>query len=62
MDKYGKETVLHSFTDGADGGSPWAGLIMDKAGNLYGTTLQGGDLKCARGNGQGCGVVFKLKP
>jgi uncharacterized repeat protein (TIGR03803 family) len=47
----GGETVLHSF-DGADGAVPYAGLVRDAAGNLYGTTVGGG----ASGNG----VVFKL--
>ena len=31
-------TVLHNFTGGADGGNPLAGLTMDQAGNLYGST------------------------
>ena len=44
-------TVLHSFSGGGDGDSPSAGLTMDKAGNLYGTTEYG-----AAGNG----TVFKL--
>jgi uncharacterized repeat protein (TIGR03803 family) len=35
-------TVLHSFKGGTDGASPTAGLIMDAAGNLYGTTSAGG--------------------
>ena len=36
----GHETVLYSFTGGADGGSPHAGLLMDDAkGNLYGNRL-----------------------
>lgn len=53
-----KLTVLHTFTDGAAGGFPDAGLIRDLAGNLYGTTLYGGDVNC---NGLvSCGVVFKL--
>jgi hypothetical protein len=30
-------TVIHAFTGGPDGGYPYAGLTMDKAGNLYGT-------------------------
>jgi len=60
LDTAGKETVLHSFTGGADGASPGAGLIMDKAGNLYGTTGIGGDAKCPAGHGHGCGVVFEL--
>ena len=46
------ETVLHSFTGGSDGGNPEAGLIADRAGNLYGTTVVGG--------ASNAGVVFKL--
>ena len=51
-------TVLHNFTEGADGASPYAGLTMDKAGNLYGTASAGGMLLdyCSAG----CGTVFKL--
>jgi uncharacterized repeat protein (TIGR03803 family) len=48
------ETVLYSFTGGADGFEPQAGLIFDTAGNLYGTTPGGG--------AAGLGVVFKLVP
>jgi hypothetical protein len=57
----GTETVLHSFTGGADGANPYAGLIPDAAGNLYGTTWHGGaDGTC--GAPYGCGVVFRLTP
>jgi uncharacterized repeat protein (TIGR03803 family) len=52
VDATGKETVLHSFTGGADGDVPFAGVIRDNAGNLYGTTIAGG-LYAG-------GVVFKL--
>ena len=55
----GTETVLYSFcaqTDCGDGALPQAGLIMDKAGNLYGTTVQGG------ANNFLGGVVFQLTP
>ena len=47
--------VLHSFTGGADGASPAAGLTTDNRGNFYGTTEHGG----ASGP-NGCGTVFKL--
>jgi uncharacterized repeat protein (TIGR03803 family) len=60
LDTAGTETVLHSFTFGADGSSPQQGwLIQDRAGNLYGTTLYGGNLSCGQ---SGCGVVFKVDP
>jgi uncharacterized repeat protein (TIGR03803 family) len=47
------EKELHSFTGGNDGSNPWAGLIFDTDGNLYGTTSAGGS--------SGDGVVFELK-
>jgi uncharacterized repeat protein (TIGR03803 family) len=48
----GHASVLHSFTGGSDGGSPFAGVVRDSAGNLYGTTYDGGTA--------GWGVVFKV--
>jgi uncharacterized repeat protein (TIGR03803 family) len=54
------EHVLYSFTDGLDGGQPDAGVILDAAGNLYGTTNLGGSSTCINDEGSGCGVVFKL--
>jgi uncharacterized repeat protein (TIGR03803 family) len=60
LDALGKETVLYSFTGGADGANPRAGLIRDKKGNLYGTTQVGGTpFGCGD---YGCGVVFRLSP
>lgn len=54
----GQETVLYSFTGGGDGLDPHGGVTLDRAGNLYGTTVAGGfGGLCA---GDGCGVVFKL--
>jgi len=57
----GGETVLYSFTGGADGGDPMDGLVMDEQGNLYGTTLLGGNTQCPKHDG-GCGVIFKITP
>src|SRR5579863_4728047 len=50
------ETILYSFTyTGLDSGiGPLAGLVLDSAGSLYGTTWLGGP--------QGAGVVFELSP
>jgi uncharacterized repeat protein (TIGR03803 family) len=50
------ESVLYTFTGGKDGAVP-SRLILDLAGNLYGTTFSGGNFNCGR---SGCGVVFKL--
>jgi uncharacterized repeat protein (TIGR03803 family) len=52
------ESVLYSFTGGADGGSPTTTLMFDAKGNLDGTTSAGGD----GSGGGGDGVVFKLAP
>jgi uncharacterized repeat protein (TIGR03803 family) len=52
-------TVLHSFAL-ADGAKPFAGVTIDAAGNLYGTTEYGGNLNCDGGGVPGCGVVYKL--
>jgi uncharacterized repeat protein (TIGR03803 family) len=54
LDEAGKLTMLHSFTGGADGAYPGAGLITDANGNIYGTAVLGGDA--------GDGVVFELTP
>lgn len=49
----GQETVVYSFTGGADGAAPYGGsLVRDSAGNLYGVTPAGGD--------SDFGVVFKI--
>lgn len=58
LDSTGNETVLYNFSGGADGYTPAAGVILDGEGNLYGTTVWGGDARCDRG--QGCGTVYKL--
>jgi uncharacterized repeat protein (TIGR03803 family) len=54
-----KETVLWDFPDPNNGGGPASTLVMDKAGNLYGTAAGGGLGQCG---GFGCGVVYKLAP
>jgi uncharacterized repeat protein (TIGR03803 family) len=52
------EQILHNFNDaGTDGAFP-AGVVFDAAGNLYGTTSEGG----VRSAGQGWGTVFQLVP
>jgi uncharacterized repeat protein (TIGR03803 family) len=54
-------TVLYTFAGyPADGGRPYAGLLRDAAGNLYGTTVYGGNNDSCPGSGIGCGTVFKL--
>ena len=58
LERNGTATVLHSFTGGTDGEYPVAGLIRDTAGNLYGTTLAGGDTNCY--SSYGCGTVFQM--
>jgi uncharacterized repeat protein (TIGR03803 family) len=60
IDSAGKETILHNFVGGNDGSNPWAGLTIDAAGNIYGTTNSGGGPYCF--NNYGCGVVFRLSP
>jgi uncharacterized repeat protein (TIGR03803 family) len=55
LDPTGHETVLYNFTGGADGANPWASLVRDAAGNLYGTANHAGG-SCY------CGTVFKLDP
>src|ERR1035438_312038 len=49
-----KERVIYSFKGEADGSSPWAGVVLDAAGNIYGTTTSGG-----KDNG---GTIFELLP
>ena len=56
----GTETVLYNFQGGVDGENPVAALIVDKSGNLYGTTQKGGGTKCI--NRYGCGTVFMIVP
>ncbi len=53
------ETPLYRFGGGNDGANPYgADIIFDQAGNIYGTTYNGGTGACAGG----CGTVYKLTP
>jgi uncharacterized repeat protein (TIGR03803 family) len=49
-----KESVVHQFANSPDGSNPYYGLVLDKAGHLFGTTAIGG--------GSGQGVVFQITP
>jgi uncharacterized repeat protein (TIGR03803 family) len=50
------ENVLYNFQMQSDGGVPYAGLVFDKSGNLYGAATDGGD------GTNGGGTVFELTP
>jgi len=52
-------TALYSFRGGSDGAFPYAGVVLDASGALYGTTFDGGGRGCYR---LGCGTIFKLTP
>jgi uncharacterized repeat protein (TIGR03803 family) len=57
-----EETILYSFTGGADGAYPEGNLVLDSAGNLYGTASGGGSFKGNLCSTYGCGVVYELSP
>ena len=60
-----KQTVLYSFcrlSNCTDGQNPWAGVVLDTKGNLYGTTYTGGVNADCGFAVQTCGTVFKLAP
>lgn len=50
----GKEKVLHAFSGGSDGAYPYSSVVLDAAGNVYGTTAGGGHF--------GAGTVFEITP
>jgi uncharacterized repeat protein (TIGR03803 family) len=51
-------SVLHGFVNAQDGDNPRSGVILDSAGNIYGTSMNGSIAGCF----SGCGSVFKLTP
>jgi len=53
------ESILHNFGSGNDGSGPVAGVLLDTAGNVYGTTPTGGTGTLCSG---GCGTVYQLMP
>jgi uncharacterized repeat protein (TIGR03803 family) len=55
----GTEKVLHNFTGGSDGASPYAGLA-NVNGTLYGTTQFGGGGECQSKYGSGCGTIYEI--
>lgn len=61
IDAGGTATVLHSFQGAPDGAYPQGSLVRDRAGNLYGTTLYGGNGPCGYYI-PGCGTVYRLAP
>ena len=54
------EAIVYTFTGYGDGEGPQGGVIIDRAGNLYGATTFGGNLSCYTNDG--CGAVFELSP
>ncbi len=53
------ESVLYSFAGGSDGDEPEAELVFDAAGNLYGTTVGGGDIGCWMRHGLSADAEFR---
>ena len=55
----GDESVIHAFRCGKDGSAPYASVLVDAKGNVYGTATHGGNENNCAG---GCGTVFKISP
>ena len=58
----GKETILHKFAWGTDGVGPYGSVVVDRSGNVYGTTFIGGSDGCPPPPPQnrGCGTIYKV--
>ncbi|MFZ0321862.1 MAG: choice-of-anchor tandem repeat GloVer-containing protein [Candidatus Sulfotelmatobacter sp.] len=59
------EKTIYNFQAGNDGAGPSGNLVADSAGNLYGTTADGGGSAACQNGGtqiQGCGTIFELSP
>jgi uncharacterized repeat protein (TIGR03803 family) len=56
----GTKTVLHTFAGGDDGAFPMSGIFLNKAGNLFGMTTNGG--ATASGSSPGLGVIYEIAP
>jgi len=57
-----QKTTLYSFPGGAGGAEPIGGLVVDRQGNIFGTTYFGGSGKREHCKKQGCGIVFEITP
>lgn len=60
IDSSGNELVLHAFRSGSDGEAP-NGPLLSLHGNLYGTTVLGGNAACKTGHVEGCGTIFEIR-
>jgi len=58
LDSSGNFTTLYSFTGGSDGATPYAGVVVDAQGNLWGAASNGG---AAAASG-GYGTLFVISP
>jgi uncharacterized repeat protein (TIGR03803 family) len=60
LDPAGQQTILYSFLGSPDGDDVVAGVVLDKLGNVYGTTVYGGTGSCQSTPFMGCGTIFAV--